>query len=95
MVWSQFSIEILGVHFGGFVFDTSNWGKISHSLPKKINILKSATHFEMKIEKNYKSNFLIQTLTYRSNIYYFKIYHKGALANNSSTAYLVRWQGII
>ena len=36
MVWSQFSIVAqFGVHFGNFVFDNSNWDKISHSLTKK------------------------------------------------------------
>ena len=94
MVWSQFSIKILGVHFGSFVLDNSNWDKISQSLAKKINIWKSATHFEMK-KNNCKSNTLIQTLIYRSNIYYSKIYHKGTWKNNSSTPYLVMWQGII
>ena len=82
MVWSQFSIKILGVHFGSFVLDNSNWDKISQSLAKKINIWKSATHFEMK-KNNCKSNSLIQTLIYRSNIYYSKIYHKVTYKNNS------------
>ena len=35
MVWSQFSINIFGVHFGNPVLDNSNWDKISHSLTKK------------------------------------------------------------
>ena len=97
MVWSQFSIKILGVHFGSSVLDNSNWDKISHSLAKENQYLEqSATHFEMKKQKkNCKSNFLIQTLMYRSNIYYSKIYHKGAWKNNSSTTYLVMWHGII
>ena len=34
IVWSQFSIKILGVHFGSYVLDNSNWHKISHSLVK-------------------------------------------------------------
>ena len=38
MVWSQFSIKILGVHFGNSVLDNSSWDKISHSLPEKITI---------------------------------------------------------
>ena len=89
MVWSQFSIKILGVHFGSFVLDNSNWDKISHSLEKKNEYLEqSATHFEM-IKENCKSNSLIQTLIYRSNIYYSKIYHKGTWKNNSSPPYLV------
>ena len=48
MVWSQFSIYILGVHFGSFVLANSSWDKISHGPAKKFNIWKSATHFEMK-----------------------------------------------
>ena len=41
MVWSQFSIMILGVYFDNSVLDNSNWDKISNSLTKKkINILK-------------------------------------------------------
>ena len=49
MVWSQFSIKILGVNFGSSVLDNSNWDKISHSLTKKKQCLEeSATLFEMK-----------------------------------------------
>ena len=92
MVWSQFSIKILGVHFGSFVLDNSNSAKISHSLAKKINVWKSAHSWDEK--KRYKSNPLIQTLIYRSNIYYSKIYHKGTSKSNSSTPYLLMWQEI-
>ena len=28
MAWSQFSIKILGVHFGNSVVDNSSWNKI-------------------------------------------------------------------
>ena len=35
MVWSQFLIKILGVHFGKYVLQNSNWDEISHSLTKK------------------------------------------------------------
>ena len=38
MVWSQYSIKILWVHFGNSVFDNSNWDEISHSLTKENNI---------------------------------------------------------
>ena len=34
MVWLQFSIKILGVHFGNSVLDNSNFDKISHSVTK-------------------------------------------------------------
>ena len=52
MVWSQFSIKILGVNIGNSVFDISNWDKISHSLTKKIQYVgESATLFGMKQKK--------------------------------------------
>ena len=35
MVWSQFSIKIIGVNFDNSFLDSSNWDKISHSLAKK------------------------------------------------------------
>ena len=35
MVWPQFPIKILRVHFVNFVLDNSNKDKISHSLTKK------------------------------------------------------------
>ena len=58
MVWSHFSIKILGVHFGSSVLDNSNWDKISHSLPKKKKkknqyLEQSATLIAMK-KDNYK-----------------------------------------
>ena len=39
-------------------------------------------------KENRKPNSLIQTLAYRSNIYYFKIYQRGNWKNNSSTLHL-------
>ena len=76
MVWSQFSIKIRGLHFGNSVLDNSSWNKINHSLTKKNQYLEpSATLFEIK--KNCKPKTLIQTLVYRSNIYYSKICQKG------------------
>ena len=93
MVWSQFSIRILLVHFGNSVLDNSNLEKISHSLTKKHQYLKeSATIFEMKKKKtNCKLNPLKKTLVYRSNIYYSKIYQKGNSKDNSSTVHLEVW----
>ena len=94
MVSSQFSIKILGVHFGNFVLDNSNWDKASHSLAKEINIWKSATHFEIK--KRIVNQILLSKLRYiYFDIFYSKIYHEGTWKNNSSTPYLVMWQGII
>ena len=78
-----------GVHFGNSVLDNSNWDKISHSLTKK-NISKSATLFGTK-KKNCEPNPLIQTLVYRSNIYYPKNYHGGNSKINGSTLHLEVW----
>ena len=71
MVCSQFSVKILGVHYGNSVLDNSNYDKISHSSAKNQCLEQSKTLFEMK-KKNCKSNSLIQTLIYRSNIYILK-----------------------
>ena len=38
MEWSQFSIKILGVKFGNFILDDSNWDKISEVITNKISI---------------------------------------------------------
>ena len=48
MVRSQFSIKILGVHFGNSVLHNSNRDKVS--LAKNINIWNSVQLFEMKKE---------------------------------------------
>ena len=72
MVWSEFSIKIIGVNFGNSFLDNSNWDKISHSLAKKKNQFleqQSATLFEM-IKKNCKPNPIIQTyVKYIGQIY--------------------------
>ena len=94
MVLSQFSFKILGVYFGSFVLDNFNYAKISHILAKKKSIFGRVLTLEMK-KKRYKSNPLIQTLIYRSNTYYSKIYDKVTWKNNSSTTYLLMRQGII
>ena len=77
MVWLQLSIKLTGLHFGNSVLDNSNWDKVSHSLTKKQYLEQSKTLFEMKKKKNCKPNPLTQTLVFRSNIYYSKIYQKG------------------
>ena len=64
MVWSQFFIKILELHFGHSVLDNPDWGKIIHSLTKKKlkkYFEQSATLFGMK-RKNCKPSPLIQIL---------------------------------
>ena len=47
--------------------------------------------WDEKRKKNCKPNSLIQTLIYRSNIYYSKIYQREDWKNNSSTLHLEVW----
>ena len=57
MVWSQFSIKTLGIHFANSALDNTNWDKINHSLSNKW--IFGTTLFEMK-KKNFKTNAFIQ-----------------------------------
>ena len=62
--------------------------------PKKINIsnrVQLSLGWKKRKKENCKSNSLIQTLVYRSNIYYSKIYQRGNWKNNSSTLHLEVW----
>ena len=79
-VWSQFSIKILGIHFGNSALDNTNWDELSHSLTKKINIWNSSLWDE---KKNCKPNRLMHSLVYSSNTYYSKIYQKRNWKNNT------------
>ena len=38
MIWSNFSIKILGINFDNFISDNSNWDKIVNNIAKKIHI---------------------------------------------------------
>ena len=56
MVWSQFFLKILRVHFSTSELDNYNWDEISHSIikkeRKKRHYLKhSATLFEIRKKK--------------------------------------------
>ena len=35
MIWSNFSIKILGINFDNFISDNSNWDKIKDNITKK------------------------------------------------------------
>ena len=65
MVWSQFFIQMFGLHFGNSVLDNSSWDKISHSLTRKSHTCEeggahlkiSFSHLLMNFEKLGKSDF--------------------------------------
>ena len=64
MVRPQLSVKILGVHFGNYVLNNSNWDKITHNLTKK-SIFQTDCYspWDEKKKKNCEQpNLLIQTL---------------------------------
>ena len=68
MVWSQFSIKILGRYFGNSALDNSNWDKISHSLTNQNRYLEQiASLFEMR--KRIVNQILLSKLWYKGQIY--------------------------
>ena len=73
---------------------TDGWKKWNIGVgapPKKINTSNwMQLSLEWKIKENCKPNSLIQTLVYRSNTYYSKIYQKGNW-KNISTLHLEVW----
>ena len=81
MVWSQFSIKILGVHFVNFVLDNNNWDLINDKSTKKI-IFKTDCDSLWEGKINRKPKPVIKTMAHRSNIYYSKIYQKGKWKKN-------------
>ena len=76
MVWSKFSIKIVGMHFGNFVYDNRNWNEICDNLTKKIHIW-NRMRFSLWQEKNNREPYpLIESMVHSSNIYYSEIYLK-------------------
>ena len=70
MVWLQFSIKILGMHFVTYVLDNNNWDNKNEKLTKKSYLEQKATFFEReKIIVN-------QILSSKLNMHYSKIYQK-------------------
>ena len=79
MVWSQFSIKIIGLHFGNSVLDNSDWDKISHSLTKKFKKSTFQTECNSLCDEKKKrivNRILLPKLWYRLDIYYLKIYQR-------------------
>ena len=68
MVWSQFSIEILGVHFGNSVLHNTNCDKISHSLAKKVNNWNRA-QLSLRWKKKRIVNQILSKIWYIGQIY--------------------------
>ena len=80
MIWSEFSIKILGVHFGNSVPDNSNWDKISHILTKKQFLEQRATLFGMKKKKRIVNQILLSKLWYIGQIYTIPKFTKEEIA---------------
>ena len=68
MVWSQFSIKMIGVHFHNSAHDKRNWDKIYDNLTKQNSYLKqNAALFERK--KITKNQIFWSKLWYIGHIY--------------------------
>ena len=69
MVWSQFSIKILGVHSGSSVVDNSSWDKISHSFAKKSVFGTECNSLLDEKKKRIVNQILLSKLWYIGQIY--------------------------
>ena len=96
MLWSQFSIKIVGVHFDNSAHDNrTSRDKTCDKLTEKIHIW-DRMQLSFRGQNNLKSNPLIKTMIVRPNIYCSKIYLKenfkkftiffGATKNKTSQA---------
>ena len=80
MVWSKFSIKIVGMQFGNFVYDNRNWKKIYDNLTKKIHIW-NRMRFSLWQEKITVNLILWLNLWYTAQIYTIPKYIQKKLRN--------------
>ena len=69
MIWSQFSIKILGAYFGNYVLDNSNWDKVSHSLREKLTFRTECNTFRDERKKRIVNQILLSIRWYIGQIY--------------------------
>ena len=69
MIWSQFFIKILEAYFGNYVFDNSNWDKVSHSLTEKLIFRTECNTFTDERKKRIVNQILLSILWYIGQIY--------------------------
>ena len=79
MIWSKFSIKILGVHFGNSVPDNSNWDEISHILTKK-TVSRTECNSLWDEKKRIVNQILLSKLWYIGQIYTIPKFTKEEIA---------------
>ena len=76
MIWSNFSIKILGINFDNFISENSNWDKIKDNITKKIHIW-NRVRLSLRGKKLItKSNSTFGTLVHGTDLYNSKIHQK-------------------
>ena len=68
MIWSNFSIKILGLNFDNFIPDNANWDKIRDNIAKKIHMWNRAT-LSLRGKKLITNQILLSKLWYIGQIY--------------------------
>ena len=68
MIWSNFSIKILGINFHNFISDNSNWEKIKDNIAKKIHIW-NRVRLSLKGKKLIINQIVLSKLWYIAQIY--------------------------
>ena len=75
MIWSNFSIKILGINFDNFVQDNSNWDKIRDNIAKKIHMW-NRVRLSLRGKKFVTNQILLSKLWYIGQIYTISKYIK-------------------
>ena len=75
MIWSNFSIKILGINFDNFVQDNSNWDKIRDNIAKKIHMW-NRVRLSLRGKKLVTNQILLSKLWYIGQIYTIPKYIK-------------------
>ena len=79
MIWSKFSIKILGVHFENSVPDNSNWDEISHILTQK-TVSRTEYNSLWDEKKRIVNQILLSKLWYIGQIYTIPKFTKEEIA---------------
>ena len=75
MIWSNFSIKILGINFDNYVQDNSNWDKIRDNIAKKIHMW-NRVRLSLRGKKFVTNQILLSKLWYIGQIYTIPKYIK-------------------
>ena len=74
MIWSNFSVKILGIKFDNFVSDNSNWDKIRDNIAKKNSYVEQSETLLERQETYKKSSSTFKLLVHRTDVCCSKIH---------------------